>query len=49
MFLPLGTDPAAGAALRDEDWTTIAALSDTDDAAALGCTHRLIDGEIRPI
>ncbi|RVT94606.1 ATP phosphoribosyltransferase regulatory subunit [Sphingomonas crocodyli] len=49
VFLPLGTDPAAGAALRAEDWTTIAALSDADDAAALGCTHRLIDGGIRPI
>ncbi|TZG25123.1 ATP phosphoribosyltransferase regulatory subunit [Sphingomonas montanisoli] len=49
VFLPLGTDPAAGAALRAEDWTTIAALSDTDDAAALGCTHILAGDGPRPI
>jgi ATP phosphoribosyltransferase regulatory subunit len=49
IFLPIGTDPAAAGRLRGEDWTTIAALSDTDDAATLGCTHILADGEIRPI
>lgn len=49
VFLPLGTDAATAAKLRAEDWTTIAALSADDDAAALGCTHRLESGEIRPI
>jgi ATP phosphoribosyltransferase regulatory subunit len=44
VFLPVGTEPAAGAALRAEGWTTIAALSEADDPAALGCTHRLVDG-----
>jgi ATP phosphoribosyltransferase regulatory subunit len=41
VFLPLGTDPAIGAALRAEDWVTVAALADQDEAAALGCTHIL--------
>lgn len=41
VFLPLGTDPALAARLRAEDWITIAALTDTDEAAALGCTHIL--------
>jgi ATP phosphoribosyltransferase regulatory subunit len=44
IFLPLGTDPALGSRLRAEDWITIAALSEADDAAALGCTHILRDG-----
>ncbi|ATE65908.1 ATP phosphoribosyltransferase regulatory subunit [Rhizorhabdus dicambivorans] len=44
VFLPLGTDPATSAKLRAEDWITIAAVSEADDAAALGCTHILRDG-----
>ena len=44
LFLPLGHDAATAARLRADGWRTIAALSDTDEAAALGCTHRL-DGE----
>ena len=44
VFLPLGTDSAQAAKLRAEDWITVAALSDGDDAAALGCTHILRDG-----
>lgn len=43
-FLPLGHDAAAAARLRAEGWSTIAALSEADDARALGCTHRLDDG-----
>jgi len=39
IFLPLGHDPAAAAKLRGEGWTTVAALSDTDQPH--GCTHRL--------
>jgi len=45
IFLPLGTDPALAATLRAEDWITVAALSDSDDAQALGCTHTLRDGQ----
>jgi len=45
VFLPLGTDPALAAKLRADDWITVAALSDGDDAAALGCTHILRDGQ----
>ena len=44
VFLPLGTDAAIAARLRADDWTTIAALSADDGAAALGCTHILRDG-----
>ena len=44
VFLPLGHDRAAAAKLRAEGWRTVAALGETDDAAALGCSHRL-DGE----
>ena len=44
LFLPLGHDATTAARLRADGWRTIAALSDTDEAAALGCTHRL-DGE----
>jgi ATP phosphoribosyltransferase regulatory subunit len=49
VFLPLGHDLAAAAALRAEGWRTVAALSDTDDAAALGCSHRLANGEAKPL
>ncbi|HYD23264.1 MAG TPA: ATP phosphoribosyltransferase regulatory subunit [Croceibacterium sp.] len=45
LFLPLGHDPAAAARLRGLGWRTVAALSDADDAAALGCSHRLEGGE----
>jgi ATP phosphoribosyltransferase regulatory subunit len=45
LFLPLGHDVAAAAALRAEGWRTVAALSERDDAGALGCTHRL-DGKV---
>jgi len=44
VFLPLGHDPAAGARLRAEGWRTVAALSEADDAATLGCSHRLDGG-----
>lgn len=45
VFLPLGTDPALGEALRAAGWITFAALSAEDDAAALGCTYILRDGQ----
>ncbi|MXO64970.1 ATP phosphoribosyltransferase regulatory subunit [Altericroceibacterium endophyticum] len=41
LFLPLGHDRSAAAVLRKEGWRTVAALSEGDDAAALGCSHRL--------
>ena len=39
IFLPLGHDQAAAAKLRGDGWTTVAALSDTDQPN--DCTHRL--------
>ena len=47
MFLPLGHDPEIAARLRAIGWRTVVGLSEADDAAALGCSHRL-DG-IDPI
>jgi len=44
LFLPLGHDRDAAAALRAQGWRTVAALSDADDARALGCTHALSGG-----
>ncbi len=41
LFLPLAHDRAVAAALRAEGWRTRAALDARDNAAALGCTHRL--------
>ena len=41
VFLPLGHDAAAAAALRAAGWRTVAALSDEDEPGALGCSHRL--------
>ena len=46
VFLPLGHDAAAAAGLRGEGWTTVAALSDTDQPH--GCTHRLDGKTIMP-
>jgi ATP phosphoribosyltransferase regulatory subunit len=44
IFLPVGHDMAAAAALRADGWRTIAALCDADDGAALGCSHHLKSG-----
>ena len=44
LFLPLGHNAEAAARLRAVGWRTLAALSEADEAAALGCTHRL-DGK----
>jgi ATP phosphoribosyltransferase regulatory subunit len=41
IFLPQDGDRAAAVRLRDNGWVTVAAISDTCDAAALGCTHKL--------
>ena len=49
LFLPMGHDRAAAARLRGEGWRTVAALSESDDAAALGCSHVLDGGEAKPL
>jgi ATP phosphoribosyltransferase regulatory subunit len=49
LFLPLGHDAAQAARLRGEGWRTVAALSDDDDGAALGCSHVLDGSEARSI
>lgn len=41
VFLPLGHNRAAAAALRAKGWRTRAALHQGDDGRALGCTHVL--------
>ena len=41
LFLPVGTDAAAGAALRAEGWVTVAALEAMDTPEAQLCTHVL--------
>ncbi|MCK9541879.1 MAG: ATP phosphoribosyltransferase regulatory subunit [Novosphingobium sp.] len=45
LFLPLGHDAEGAARLRAIGWRTLAALDEADDARALGCTHRLENGE----
>ena len=49
VFLPLGHDREAAASLRSQGWRTVAAIGEGDDAAALGCTHRLEGGEPQPL
>lgn len=49
LFLPQGHDRGAADRLRAIGWRTIAALDDTDNAAALGCTHRLIGVDVQPV
>ncbi|WP_439468541.1 ATP phosphoribosyltransferase regulatory subunit [Blastomonas fulva] len=45
LFLPLGHDQAVAARLRAIGWRTLAAITDADDAVALGCSHRLQGSE----
>lgn len=45
VFLPLGHDRDVAARLRSIGWRTVAALSETDSAEALGCTHLLAGSE----
>ncbi|GMM93232.1 ATP phosphoribosyltransferase regulatory subunit [Qipengyuania sp. MTN3-11] len=49
LFLPLGHDREAAARLRSEGWRTLSALDESDEAAVLGCTHRLTAEGPRPI
>ena len=50
VFLPAGTAPETGRALREEGWITVAGLGPADcaetEAARLGCTHRCRAGRI---
>jgi len=45
VFLPVGHDREAAGKLRAEGWRTVAALSEADDPATLGCSHWLDGGE----
>lgn len=49
LFLPIGHEAHLAERLRAIGWRTIAALSDECDARALGCTHRLEQGEAIPL
>lgn len=49
LFLPQGHHRNAADRLRAIGWRTIAALDDADDAAALGCTHRLVGVDVQPL
>ncbi len=49
LFVPLGTDPALGAAMRAKGWVTVAALEAGDTPEAQLCTHLLAAGEIRAL
>lgn len=44
LFLPLGTESALAAWLRDDGWVAVAALDADDSATAQLCTHILRDG-----
>jgi len=46
IFVPAGADPVVVEALRADGWSTVAALGPDDDAVALGCDHRLVDGAV---
>lgn len=49
LFLPLDHDREAARRLRAIGWRTMAAVGEGDDAAALGCSHALRDGEAVPL
>ena len=49
LFLPLGHDLAAAAALRAQGWRTVAALSQADEARSLGCSHVLQGSAALPL
>ena len=45
LFVPLGHDAGHAARLRAIGWRTVAALDESDDGKALGCSHRLSGDE----
>jgi ATP phosphoribosyltransferase regulatory subunit len=49
LYLPAGHDTDVAARLRAIGWRTVAALDDDEDPGVLGCTHRLVGNEPKPI
>jgi len=49
LFLPYGTPPADGAAMRADGWVTVAALEPGDTPEAQLCTHRWVAGEAQVV
>ncbi|WP_321325976.1 ATP phosphoribosyltransferase regulatory subunit [uncultured Parasphingorhabdus sp.] len=49
IFLPIGHDKQLAAHLRQTGWRTVAALSDKDQAEALGCSHILNGDQPEPV
>ena len=49
LFLPLGTRADEAAALRADDWVTVAALTPGDTPEAQLCTHLWVAGEARAL
>lgn len=49
VWLPLGHDRKAAAAVRASGARTLAQLNADEDPVALGCTHRLADGAVQPL
>ena len=49
LFLPLGHDADVATRQRAIGWATVAALSESDDPVALGCSHRLENGDAIPL
>tara|TARA_R110000824_G_scaffold11746_10_gene51511 strand:+ start:27845 stop:28960 length:1116 start_codon:yes stop_codon:yes gene_type:complete len=49
IFLPMGHDRSVAARLREAGWRTVAALSDSDQAEALGCSHILNGAQPEPL
>lgn len=49
VYLPQGYDQAVAAKLRAEGWRTLAQISEGEDPASLGCTHRLAGETPQPL
>jgi ATP phosphoribosyltransferase regulatory subunit len=49
VFLPIGTGAEVAPMIHTQGHATVAALSDADDAASLGCTHIWAGGALQPI
>lgn len=49
VWLPIGHDRAAAAALRAQGWRTLAQLAEGEDGGSLGCTHVLGRQGLNPL
>ena len=49
LYLPLDHDRAEAARLHGAGWRTVAALSESEDPRALGCTHVLTGAAVKPL